>query len=132
LLTSKAKYALQAMHDLAEHGANGPIFIGDIAARQGIPKRFLEAILLQLRRGLLVVSHRGKNGGYSLSRPPHKISYAEIIRCIDGPLALAPCASLNAYRRCDNCLDEKTCVIKTTLIKVREATAKILESTKLA
>lgn len=131
MLTNKAKYALRAMHDLAEHAKESSIFIGDIAARQGIPKRFLEAILLQLRRGLLVVSRRGKAGGYSLAKPPQDISYAEIIRCIDGPLALASCASVNAYRRCESCQDDTTCVIRKTLIKVRDATADILEHTRL-
>jgi Rrf2 family protein len=131
VLTSKAKYALRAMIDLAEHGREKPVFIADIAARQDIPRRFLENILIELRRDHLVISHRGKNGGYAIARDPKDISFAEVIRCINGPLAMAPCASLNAYRRCDDCVDEATCAIRKTLIEVRENTADILERTKL-
>ncbi|MET0546319.1 MAG: Rrf2 family transcriptional regulator [Caulobacterales bacterium] len=132
MLTSKAKYALRAMIDLAEQSGGKPVFIADIAARQDIPRRFLENILIELRKEHLVVSHRGKNGGYALARAPQDISFAEVIRCIDGPLALAPCASQNAYRRCDDCVDEATCAIRKTLIELRESTAKILEKTKLS
>jgi Rrf2 family protein len=132
MLTSKAKYALRAMLDLAEHGRERPAFIADIATRQDIPRRFLENILIDLRREGLVVSHRGKNGGYALARAPETISFAEIIRCIDGPLALAPCVSLTAYRRCDDCVDEAVCAIRQTLLEVRDSTADILEKTKLA
>lgn len=119
------------MIDLAEHGREKPVFIADIASRQDIPRRFLENILIELRRENLVVSHRGKNGGYVLAKRPEDISFADIIRCIDGPLALAPCVSANAYRRCDDCVDEVTCAIRKTLIEVRESTADILERTRL-
>jgi Rrf2 family protein len=119
------------MLDLAHHDKEGPVFIADIAERQDIPRRFLENILSELRRAQLVVSHRGKNGGYTLARPGREISFAEVIRSIEGPLALAPCASLNAYRRCDDCGDEGECEIRRSLIEAREATAKILERRKL-
>jgi Rrf2 family protein len=132
MLTSKAKYALRAMIDLAAMGGQRPAFIGDIAARQEIPRRFLENILLELRKHGLVVSHRGKNGGYALARPPENISFADVIRAMDGPLALAPCASRTAYQRCEDCKDEAICAIRRVLLEVRDATALILERTTLA
>lgn len=132
MLTVKAKYALRAMLDLAAGEAGRPVFIADIARRQDIPRRFLENILIELKKSGLVVSHRGKHGGYALARAPDDISFAEIIRISDGPLALAPCASKTAYRRCDDCRDEATCTVRRVLLEVREATAAILERTSLA
>lgn len=132
MLTVKAKYALRAMLDLATAEPGRPVFIADIARRQDIPRRFLENILIELKKSGLVVSHRGKHGGYALARPPGEISFAEVIRISDGPLALAPCASKTAYRRCDDCRDEATCAIRRVLLDVREATAAILERTSLA
>ncbi len=132
MLTSKAKYALRAMVDLAAQGNARATFIADIAERQDIPRRFLENILIELRRSGLVVSHRGKNGGYALARDPETISFAEVIRAIDGPLALAPCASVTAYRKCEDCVSETTCPVRPALIAARDATATILEKTSLA
>lgn len=135
MLTSKAKYALRAMIDLAsQSGAEPrkPVFIADIAARQDIPRRFLENILLDLRKQGLVVSHRGKMGGYALARSPDLITFADVMRAIDGPLALTPCTSRTAYQRCDDCKDEATCEVRRTLVLVRDATASILESRTLA
>lgn len=135
MLTSKAKYALRAMIDLAAQtgaGARRPLFIGDIATRQDIPRRFLENILLELRKHGLVVSHRGKAGGYALARSPDEITFADVIRAIDGPLALTPCTSRTAYQRCEDCRDEATCALRKTLTRVRDASAEILESTTLA
>ena len=137
MLTVKAKYALRAMLDLAQQAAAGdgerrPVFIADIAQRQDIPRRFLENILIELKRSGLVVSHRGKHGGYALARAPETITFAEVIRISDGPLALAPCASRTAYKRCDDCPDEATCALRHVLIEVRDGTAAILERTTLA
>lgn len=135
MLTSKAKYALRAMIDLAAQAGAGPrrpIFIADVAARQDIPRRFLENILLELRKHSLVVSHRGKSGGYALARTPDLITFADIIRAIDGPLALTPCTSRTAYQRCEDCKNEAECAIRRTLIQVRDATASLLEGTTLA
>lgn len=135
MLTSKAKYALRAMIDLAAEARNGPrrpCFIGDIATRQDIPRRFLENILLELRKHGLVVSHRGKAGGYALARAADSITFADVIRAIDGPLALTPCTSLTAYQRCDDCVDEALCAIRQAMLSVREATASVLEGITLA
>lgn len=132
MLTSKAKYALRAMSDLAAQTSRAPAFIADIAARQQIPRRFLENILLELRKHGLVVSQRGKLGGYALARARESISYADIIRVIDGPLALTPCTSRTAYRRCEDCKAEAECPIRSTLLAVRDASAAVLEATTLA
>lgn len=135
VLTSKAKYALRAMIDLAAQAGAGPrkpIFIADVASRQDIPRRFLENILLELRKHGLVVSHRGKSGGYALARTPDLITFADIIRAIDGPLALTPCTSRTAYQRCEDCRDEATCIIRRTMIQARDASASVLENTTLA
>ena len=135
MLTSKAKYALRAMIDLAAQagaGPRNPVFIADIARRQDIPRRFLENILLELRKYGLVVSHRGKAGGYALARTPDLITFADVIRAIDGPLALTPCTSRTAYERCEDCRDEAACAIRRALLKVRDASAAILEGMTLA
>ncbi len=135
MLTSKAKYALRAMIDLASQSGMGerrPLFIGDIAERQGIPRRFLENILLELRKHGLVVSHRGKMGGYALARAPDLITFADVIRAIDGPLAWTPCTSRSAYQRCEDCRDEADCAIRKTMLQVRDESAAILEGMTLA
>jgi Rrf2 family protein len=136
MLTNKAKYALRAMIDLAAEGGlvnwEYPAFIGDIARRQDIPRRFLENILLELRKEGLVVSHRGKHGGYALARTPQKISFADVIRVIDGPLAFTPCTSKTAYERCEDCPDEATCAIRKPLKAARAASAQVLEQATLA
>ena len=106
--------------------------VAEVAAEASVPRKFLEQILLELKRRSILHSERGKFGGYVLARAPSAISFAEIIRAIDGPLALAPCASQTAYRRCDDCVDEKTCAIRKVLLSVRDATAEILEGHSLA
>ena len=132
MLSQKARYALRAMLHLAEKPRDEPTLISEIADLQNVPKKFLELILLDLKKRGLVHSVRGRHGGYVLARPPEQISFAEIIRTIDGPLALAPCASRTAYRRCEDCTDEVTCAIRRALIDVRDATADVLERTTLS
>lgn len=132
MLSQKARYALRAMLHLAGKSRTEPTMIGDIAEIENVPKKFLELILLDLKKRGLVHSVRGRHGGYVLGRAPDEITFAEIIRVIDGPLALAPCASRTAYRRCEDCQDEVTCAIRRALIEVRDATADVLERTTLA
>lgn len=132
MLSQKARYALRAMLHLAEHAKEDSLQIAEIAENANVPRKFLEQILLELKRRGLVHSVRGRNGGYNLARAPKEVSFAEIIRVIDGPLALSPCASRTAYRKCDDCTDETTCAIRRSLIDVRNATADILEQHSLA
>src|SRR5579871_1524062 len=98
MLSQKARYAFRALFALAKHDSPGPMMIADIAKRASVPRKFLEQILLDLKRTGIVSSYRGKFGGYTLGRPPGQIAFAEIIRAIDGPLALTPCVSVTAYR----------------------------------
>jgi Rrf2 family protein len=131
MLSSKARYALRAVVALAR--ADGAqITAGDLAERADAPRKFLEAILLELARRGVVVSRRGKLGGYSLARPAEQISFAEVIRIIDGPLALAPCVSRLQFRKCEDCPDLATCSIREALLRARDATADVLEGYTLA
>jgi len=132
MLTQRSRYALRALIFIARTNGVAPVPISMIAADQKLPRKFLEAILLELKNGGLVTSYRGKLGGYRLARPAGQISFGEIIRQIEGPLALVPCVSVSAYQRCVDCFEESTCVIRKTMIEVREQTANILDHTSLA
>lgn len=130
MLSQKARYALRAMIELARE--NGQVTAGELAERADAPRKFLEAILLSLSREGLVISRRGKFGGYVLGRPADAISFAEIIRLVDGPLALTPCVSRTAFRRCEDCRDLATCALREALLRARDATAAVLEGYSLA
>ena len=132
MLSQKAKYAMRALLYLAQAQPERPVFISEIADQQSVPKKFLELILLDLKRHGLVHSYRGKKGGYALAKTPDKIYFGQVIRIIDGPLAQLPCASRTAYRRCEDCQDEKTCEIRKVLLQVRDSTARILDNTSLS
>ena len=132
MLSQKARYALRAMIELGRAGPSAQLTAGELATRADAPRKFLETILLELARRHLIISRRGKFGGYSLARPPGDISFAEIIRVIDGPLALAPCVSVSAFRKCDDCESLETCALRPALAKARDATAAVLEGHTLA
>jgi Rrf2 family protein len=132
MLSQKARYALRALIELARAEPGAQLTASEIAARADAPRKFLEAILLELSRRGLIVSRRGKFGGYVLARPSEMISFAEAIRVIDGPLALAPCVSRMAFRKCHDCADLETCVLRGALLKARDATADVLEGYTLA
>ncbi len=132
MLSQKARYALRALVELARTGPDGQLTSGEIAERADAPRKFLEAILLEMARRSIVISRRGKFGGYALARPADQIRFAEVIRVIDGPLALAPCASRTAFRKCHDCPSLETCAIRGALLKARDATSDILEAYSLA
>jgi Rrf2 family protein len=132
MLSQKGRYALRALLVLAEQGENEPMMIADIAREAGVPRKFLEQILLDLKRRGILRSLRGRSGGYMLGRPAKDISFADIIRETDGPLALSPCVSVTAYHRCHDCTDEATCAIRKVLLAARDATASVLETRTLA
>jgi Rrf2 family protein len=132
MLTQRSKYALNAMLMLAAQKPGDLVLVADIAKKRKVPKKFLELILLDLKKQGLLQSQRGKNGGYRLARPASKITFGEIVRITDGPLAMLACASLTRYQRCTDCEDEKTCAIRRTMRSVRDATAAILDHTTLA
>ena len=131
MLTRKSKYGVKAMLFLAEQSARRPVLIADMAEREHLPKKFLEAILLELKRHGLLGSKKGKGGGYFLGRDPSEITLGQVIRILDGPLALIPCVSQTAYMKCDECVDEQTCGIRLVMKEVRDATAHILDNTSL-
>jgi Rrf2 family protein len=130
MLTQRARYALHAMLFLARKNASATV--AEIAEAERIPRKFLEQILAALKTRGLVIGKRGPTGGYTLARDPSAISFADILRCIDGPLALAPCASLTAYSPCPDCTSVETCKIRPVLLAVRDTTSLLLEGTSLA
>ncbi len=132
MISQKARYALRALLYLAARGGDTPVQISEIAEAERLPRKFLEQILLELKKPGIVQSHRGRSGGYSLGRPAKDISFADVLRVTDGPLALSPCVSVMAYRKCDDCFEESVCAIRKALLAARDSTAEILESVTLA
>ena len=132
MLTKRSKYALKAVLYLAGQVDRGPVSVAEVAEHERIPRKFLEAILLDLKRHGLLHSKTGKGGGYSLMKTPAEITVGQIIRTLDGPLALIPCVSQSAYARCEECADEATCGVRLAMKEVRDATARILDHTTLS
>ncbi len=131
MLNKKTQYAFQALVYLVEHKEDGPLLIAQIAEKKKIPLKFLENILLELKKMGVLESKKGKGGGYYLKPNAIKTPLASIIRKIEGPIAMLPCASLYFYERCKNC-DEKHCGLHDTMVLVRDATLKILERKTIA
>ena len=127
MLSRKSKYGLKALLLLANNAGDQPVLIAHLAARDAMPRKFLEAILLDLKRHGLVESRKGKRGGYFLRRRPDSITVGEVIRILEGPLALVPCVSKTAYMKCAECVDERTCGVRLAMKDVRDATARILD-----
>lgn len=132
MLSKKAKYAIKALIYLGKNKEEGRVLISDIAEKERIPKKFLEQILLELRKHAILQSRRGKEGGYLLAKSPLEINMGQVIRIVDGPLAMIPCVSHLFYEKCEECVDEETCTIRNVLKKVRDTTAGILDNTTLA
>jgi Rrf2 family protein len=130
VISQKAKYALRALVALGKAGDS--LMIGEIAARKNIPRKFLEQILLELKHHGIVQSRRGKFGGYSLLMPPDRITYGQVLRIIDGPIAPLPCLSRIAYRRCPDCQTEETCEIRRVFARVAESARDVLDRTTIA
>jgi Rrf2 family cysteine metabolism transcriptional repressor len=128
-LSTKGEYASRAMLELARHYEKKPLHIRDISKAQDIPQRFLEQILLQLKRAGYLRSRKGPNGGYTLAKPPAEINVAEVIRVMDGPLAPIDCVSVTAHEVCPH---EATCTLKWLWKEVRDAVAEIMERTTFA
>lgn len=131
MLSRKCKYAIHALVYLAERYQEGPVHIQEIADNEKIPKKFLEAILLELRNAKILHSKKGKGGGYYLYKPPEQVNLIEIIRLMDGAIAMLPCVSLNYYEPCEECQDEKACGIRDAFIGVRDETLRILAESTL-
>ena len=131
MISKKTKYGLKAVIYLAKHYEEGPILITNLAKSERIPRKFLETILLELRKKGILHSKKGKGGGYSLGKPPAEITLGEIIRILDGPLALVSCVSQTAYQKCAECKSEEQCEIRMIMKEVRDAMSSILDKTSL-
>jgi Rrf2 family protein len=127
MLSQKTKYGLRALVYLAALRDRESAPIPEIAEGARAPRKFLEAILVELKQAGFVESRRGRFGGYGLARLPAQIMFADVIRALEGPLALAPCASRTAYRPCRDCADVETCPIRAALLASRDAVANVLE-----
>lgn len=130
MLSKKCKYAIHSLIHIAKN-PNEKHLIKDISEICRVPKKFLEAILLDLKRAGVLSSKSGKGGGYMLRLPPSQVNLAQVIRLFDGAIAAVPCASLNYYESCDECEDEETCAVKFAFIQVRNATVEMLKNETL-
>ena len=131
MLTKKGKYGLKALVHLSKMPPGELAFVGDIAAKNNIPKKFLDAILGELRNAGFVQSRKGKEGGYRLAKLPSDIKIGHVVRVLDGPLAPISCASRSQYQRCEDC-DEATCQVRHMMLEVRHAVAELLDNRSLA
>ncbi len=131
MLSRKTKYGLKALTFLAKREENEPVSISIIAESENISQKFLESILLSLRKAGFLGSKKGKGGGYYLLKRANEIQVAEVYRILEGPIAMVPCVSLNFYEKCDDCPDESVCSVHKLMIQVRDNTLKIFENTTL-
>ncbi|MCH8616051.1 Rrf2 family transcriptional regulator [Sphingomonas sp. SM33] len=131
MLAQKTRYALRSLLYLAEESGGGPVQLARIAETQRVPPKYLELIMLDLKKAGLVVSTRGPRGGYLLAREASGISFGEIVRALEGPIALISCASVNFYAPCGDCHDEATCAIRRAFSILRDQSAQLLEGISL-
>ncbi|MFT5078827.1 MAG: Rrf2 family protein [Planctomycetota bacterium] len=132
MLSRKTKYGIKALTFLAQQEKNDPTQISMIASSENISQKFLESILLTLRKAGILGSKKGKGGGYYLLKDANDIKIAQVYRVLEGPIAMVPCVSLNFYEKCDDCPDEDACSVHSLMIQVRDSTLNILENTSLA
>jgi len=132
MITMKTKYALKALCRLASSTTGEPMLIADIAEQEGIPRKFLELILVELKQHGFLTSRKGRGGGYLLAKNPDTITVAAIMRVLDGPIAPVPCLSRTSYQRCAECKDEATCGVRLVFRDAHAASVQVLESTTLA
>lgn len=131
MLSRKTKYGIKALTYLARQEDKKPVAISTIADAENIPHKFLEAILLELRKNSILGSRKGKGGGYYLTQSPDTVRMSTVHRILEGPIAMLPCVSLNFYEKCDDCVDEDSCSVNRLMIQVRDNTLAILENQTL-
>jgi Rrf2 family protein len=131
MLSKKSKYAINALVYLAKKKDTGPILIAEIAEKQNIPQKFLEAILLDLKRNGILASKRGKGGGYYMLKNPEDVNLADVMRLFDGPIAFIPCVTHNYYEACEECKNESICGIRDVFLEVRKKSVEILKKATL-
>lgn len=132
MLSKKTKYGIKALTYLARQEQNAPVSIATISEVENISLKFLESILLTLRKSGLLGSKKGKGGGYYLLRDPKDIKLSTVMRVLEGPIAMIPCVSLNYYEKCDDCPSEAECTVHLLMLRVRDSNLKIYEETSLA
>ena len=132
MLSKKAQYSILALVKLAKSYQKGPVLIGSISQTEKIPKKFLEAILLDLKQNGFLGSKKGKGGGYYLIKDPGEVNLADIIRLFDGAIALIPCATYKYYEPCQHCKDELTCGIRSIVKDIRDETVNLLKNISLS
>jgi len=132
VISKKTKYGIKALGNLAQKEQGKPVQIATISEEEHIPQKFLEAILLLLRKSGYLGSKKGKGGGYYLRKAPSEINMAEVFRILEGPIALVPCVSLNFYEPCEDCPDEEACSVNRLMIEVRDNTLEVLTNRTLA
>jgi Rrf2 family protein len=132
VLSQKTRYALKALLELARAAPEVTLSSATISARRNIPVKFMEAILVELKRDGLVRVTRGRAGGYQLAKSPNVVSFGQVVRLMEGPLALLPCVSVTQYRRCADCSDDRICELKKLFREVRDSTAAILDGWTLS
>ena len=132
MLSQKTRYTIRALQHLSDNWRQGPVRLDAIAGAQNIPRKFLTVILSEMVREGLIISHRGREGGYELALPPVDIRYGDIIRLTRGSLALVPCASRNAHEHCNNCLPEAKCRLRGLMLTLRDEIAAMLDQVTLA
>ena len=132
MLSKKTKYGLKALAFIARQTDKNPVQIAVIAKSENIPHKFLESILLTLKKSGFLGSKKGKGGGYYLLKEASEIKMTDVIRILEGPIAMLPCVSLNYYEKCDDCADENLCGVHKLMIQVRDNTLKVLRNNTLA
>lgn len=126
MLSKKTKYGIKALAYIARKDNRKPVQASEISEHENISQKFLESILLELRKSMFLGSKKGKGGGYYLIKEPKDIKMTAVIRVLEGPIAMVPCVSLNYYEKCDDCPDEKTCSVHKLMIQLRDASLKVL------
>lgn len=132
MLSKKTKYGLKALTYLASQSERAPVQISEIAKHENIPQKFLESILLTLRKTGLLGSKKGKGGGYYLIKEPNEIRMTTVIRVLEGPIAMVPCVSLNFYEKCSDCPDENKCAVHKLMLQVRDSALEVYRKNTLA
>jgi len=132
MLSKKTKYGIKALTYLARQESKNPVQISSISKSENISQKFLESILLTLRKNGFLGSKKGRGGGYYLLKNPEDIQMASVMRILEGPIAMVPCVSLNFYEKCEDCPDEKTCTVHNLMIEVRDSALHIFNNKSLA
>ncbi len=132
MLSKKTKYGLKALAFLASQKDKQPVQIAEISRQENISQKFLESILLSLRKTGFLGSKKGKGGGYYLIKDPKEVLMTDVMRVLEGPISMVPCVSLNFYEKCEDCPDEKVCSVNKLMLKVRDANLSVYRNNTLA